>query len=55
MQVRRGSNMAEKFNIKAWQDKHDAEGRTKGGIINNVTSSKPEKLTEKKKLLKRKK
>ena len=41
-----------KFNIKAWQAKHDPEGMTKGGFINNVdTSKKKKELTEKKKLL----
>ena len=46
--------MSEKFNIKAWQEKHDKEGRTKGGIINNVVTPKSP-VTEKKTLLKRKK
>ena len=51
-----GINMAEKFNIKAWQEKHDSTGMTKGGLINNVdtTKAKPP-VTEKKSLLKRKK
>jgi len=48
--------MSEKFNIKAWQDKHDKAGMTKGGIINNVDTSKAKQaVTEKKALLKRKK
>ena len=50
-----GINMG-KFNIKAWQDKHDKEGVTKGGLINNVDTTKAKSpVTEKKSLLKRKK
>tara|TARA_R110000744_G_scaffold374073_1_gene486626 strand:- start:1108 stop:1272 length:165 start_codon:yes stop_codon:yes gene_type:complete len=50
-----GINMG-KFNIKAWQDKHDSTGMTKGGLINNVDTTKAKSpVTEKKSLLKRKK
>ena len=46
-----------KFNIKAWQqEKHDSTGMTKGGLINNVDTTKAKSpVTEKKSLLKRKK
>ena len=40
-----------KFNIKAWQDKHDTEGVTKGGIINKVESSTTKQTVGKKTLI----
>ena len=46
----------EKFNIKAWQDKFDKEGVTKGGIINNIkTNEAKHKVVQKKTILSSKK